>query len=192
MSTEAPRSSRRDTELRRTLVAVANAEIKLRIRPATRTVVAAIAAFALAGALSGGAVSAIANTISHQPSEIERAHAVVQSAVGARGQLLGSPLSFSGVGNTVLDLGSAPAGANEIAIGFVCIDRAQVSVTEESSGVFGGTCDGTWGQELPVTGAGKHSVKISYPSGKRYAVSASWVSKPPPPRAICGASSRNV
>ncbi|MCU1506913.1 MAG: hypothetical protein JWP05_1882 [Microbacteriaceae bacterium] len=181
MSTEAPRSSRRDTELRRTLVAVANADTTLRIRPRTRTVIAAIAAFALAGALSGGAVSAIANTLSNQPSEIDSARAMVQSVVGTHDLLLGTPRSYSGMGNTVLDLGRAPAGANGIAIGFDCIDRAQLSVTVDSSMVSDGTCEGTSGQEIQIVGASTHSMKITSPGSNRYAVYAAWVRKPPPP-----------
>jgi hypothetical protein len=179
MSTEAPRSSRRDTELRRTLVAVADADMTLRVRPRTRTVVAAIAAFALAGALSGGAVSAIATTLGNQPSEIARSRASVQSVVGTHGELLGTPLSYSGVGNTVLDLGSAPAGASGIAIGFDCIDRAQVSVTVDSSRVSDATCEGSSGQEIPVVGVEKHLMTIKSPGNNRYAVYVAWVKEPP-------------
>jgi hypothetical protein len=181
MSTETPRSSRRDAELRRTLVAVARANTNLRVRPATRTVVAAIAAFALAGALSGGAVSAIAGTLGNQSSEIDSARSMVQSVVGTHGQLLGTPLSYSGHGSTVLDLGSAPATANGIAIAVDCIDRAPLFVTVDSADVSAGDCEGTSGQEVVASAADKHLIKITSPGSNRYAVYASWVKEPPLP-----------
>ena len=124
MSTE-PTQSLRDQELRRMLVATSTAEP---VRPRRRsTIMASIAAFALAGALTGGAVSALALSTDDQPATVS-VKDMRDIVVYDDAQLFGTPFVLSGQGTTTIQLGEAPEGAKQIAVAFHCDDAGTFRV----------------------------------------------------------------
>lgn len=180
MATETPHD--RTTELRNVLVATANSNAYLRSHPSRKRVIASIAAFALAGALTGGAVSAVATTNSVQSNETANARFQATEFVGTHGRLLGSPINYVGAGSAALDLGKAPRGATAVVVGFDCLDGADVEVSIDSVELLShGNCESAIVQELPVAGAKKHSMAIDATGAGRYAVYASWVDEAPLP-----------
>ena len=171
----------RDTELRHLLVATAEASPYLRPPPSRKMVIGAIAAFALAGALTGGAVSAVAVTSSAHSDQTDNARYSAEGVIGTHGRLLGTPVQYFGIGDAVLDLGTAPKGATAMVVSFDCIDRGSVIVTIDSTEVQSGTCEGVVAQEMALVGTRKHTMRIDPTGTNRYAVFASWVKEPPLP-----------
>lgn len=187
MRTESVDSSDRTTELRRLLVAAASATVLPRARPTRKMVIAAIAAFALAGAATGGAVSAVAAVKNSQPESVQAARYVAEGVIGTHGSMLGTPIQYSGQGSTVLDLGTAPATAAGVVVAFNCVDPSSLSVTIDAKTSHaqdvqsGGQCSGIFGQEVTLSGLQKHVINISSMGSERYAVFVSWVKEPPLP-----------
>jgi hypothetical protein len=182
----------RDAELRRALVATSNAAPYARRRVGRRTVIAAICAFALAGAATGGAVSAVAS--SGDPSIVSSAAATARNILAQNsGALVGDPFVVSGSGRRTVDLGRMPAGASTLVAVFTCLDpgsftqRLDGKITETDScskditgapSTAGYVAGGPGGAHVPPVAAGEHSYRVDSPSYARYSVWLSWASVP--------------
>lgn len=176
MSTD-PTLSLRDQELRRMLVATSSANPS---RPRRRsTVITSLAAFIVAGALTGGAVSAVALNADNEPATVNieelTTHLVYDDA-----QVFGTPFVLSGQGDTTVQLGSAPEGAEQIAIVFGCEDPGNFSVLidgqqqSEIGCTDRDTADAGAGSYHSFTGGGDHTLTISTDRGKHFVLWASW------------------
>ncbi|HEY5321129.1 MAG TPA: hypothetical protein VIJ76_09650 [Galbitalea sp.] len=187
MTTHDEGQSDRTAELRRALVATADAAPYRRPRPRKRVVIASIAAFALAGALTGGAVSAAAAT-SNSDAALGR---LMQLEARAQlkennGHLVGSSFAFEGSGKKSFDLGMTPAGGNSLVEVFQCLDAGRFSASLDSSAASDIPLDcsqaDTQGSPTAtaesVTGTGAHTFAIESRGSARYAVWLSWAYVP--------------
>lgn len=182
MSSEIPMTER-DTELRRMLVATASAAP---IRTRRRWGIAApIAAFALAGALTG-AVSAVALNAAQDPTPVS-VDSMVDALVSEDTQLFGEALVINGQGNTATLLGAAPDGAVELAVAFQCTDPGSFELLVDGRAAMTVVCDEAstasagGGGYFTVEDAAKHALTVSADEGKRYVVWASWAARAVPP-----------
>lgn len=128
-------STERDEALRRELVSVAAAApYAQRTKP--RTLIAGAAAIALASALTGGAVSAVALGAGGEqqaPVEITASDVAAVTArglelVGTHAELFGTPFIVSGRGNVVVELGPVPEGASSVAFSVRCVSEGTIGV----------------------------------------------------------------
>jgi hypothetical protein len=135
--TESPR----DNDLRRMLVATADLTPLIRTTPSRRVVVAAIAAFALAGALTGGALAVSAtNKPPSTATEFDVQYAAQRMAIASGGTLLGTPSSAAAGGQLQLPLIDRPADANNLVIGFECGEAGVFSIRLDSRTVATESC----------------------------------------------------
>jgi hypothetical protein len=135
--TESPR----DNHLRRMLVATADLTPLIRTTPSRRVVVAAIAAFALAGALTGGALAVSAtNKPPSTATEFDVQYAAQRMAIASGGTLLGTPTTVAATGQLQLPLIDRPADANNLVIGFECGEAGVFSIRLDSRTVATESC----------------------------------------------------
>jgi hypothetical protein len=184
MSSEMP-GSERDTELRRMLVATASAAP---VRPRRRWSTAApIAAFALAGALTG-AVSATALNALSEPEDypLVTVDNMVAEFIHDDTQLFGEPVLINGHGDTTASLGAVPENAVELAVAFRCADPGSFDMLIDGKAAMTITCDeaptvsGGGGSYFTVDDAHTHTLTVSAGDGKRYVVWASWAARAVP------------
>ena len=197
MSTDQAMSDR-DRELRRMLVATSSAEPS---RPRRRsTVIASLAAFLVAGALTGGVVSAAALNVDDSPTTVS-IEDMVELVVYDDAQLFGTPFVLSGQGNTTVELGSAPDGAEQLALAFHCVDAGtfRVLIDGEQQSEIGcaeeDTARTNGGGYHVVKGDGEHTLTIATDHAKRYVLWASWATRataPEPSAAQAAALSDGV
>jgi hypothetical protein len=183
---------RRTAALRRLLVERSSASERLdRARTSRRTMTATIAAFTLVGALTGGAVSAvaIAATADQTPTTIDIDQMSREAVVGDA-RLLGIPISHTGSGDTVLRLGPAPEGATDFVYAFRCLDATTyVFYSDDDRDPSGTTtCDeeaaasphgGGGGSQPALAGDGSHTLTIE--GTGRFSIWGSWAQEPTPP-----------
>lgn len=166
----------RDAELRRMVVASAAAP-----QPAPRkrgTLLALLGAFVAAGALTGGAVSAAALN-ADAPTTTVSIEEMTEQVVYDDAQLFGTPFVLSGSGDTVVELGAIPNGAEQIAVAFHCVDPGSFVIDvdgqpytqncgpQATTGANGG------GYFSPGEGE-DHSISVSTGRDTRYLLWASW------------------
>ncbi len=174
MSTEPVRSAR-DSELRRMLVATASAQLS---RSRSRGV-ASIAAFCLAGALTGGAVSALAMSADDRTTTVS-VEDMRDSVVYDDAQLFGTPIVISGQGTTTINLGQAPQGAEGIAVAFHCSDAGTYAEIVDGVQNTSHTCSAedtaytNGGGYSAVSGPGDHTLTISTDRANRFVIWTSW------------------
>jgi len=155
-------------------------------RPSARTTIAAIAVFAVAGALTGGAVATAAAPNSQQ-LEINAAvqAAGVSWAADEDSRLLGKPFTASGSGNVLIDLGERPLGANAIVEGSVCTDPGTFNEGVDGAVTSQTVCDSSdtgagnpGSSSYSVTNDGSHQFAFSTTAGARFTVWLSWIYYP--------------
>ncbi|MCU1422499.1 MAG: hypothetical protein JWN36_2150 [Microbacteriaceae bacterium] len=145
-----------------------------------RTVIASIAAFSLAGALTGGAVSAVALTRGDPGPSVLYRQAL--SYVG-QGTAYGTPFEFEGSGDAAVALGIAPPGATEVMLVVDCRTGADIDVRVDGALTQGGKCSGSGGGATTVAGRGSHTLTVTAHDSRRYGVLALWMKEAPlPPR----------
>jgi DNA-directed RNA polymerase specialized sigma24 family protein len=134
-------ASPRDNDLRRMLVATADLTPLIRTRPSRRVVVACVAAFALAGALTGGALAvSAAGKAPSTATEFDVQYAAQRMAAASDGTLLGTPTSVAAGGQLQLPLIDRPSGANNLVIGFECQEAGKFTTRLDSKIVATETC----------------------------------------------------
>jgi hypothetical protein len=170
----------RDEELRRALVATVDLTPFNRRRPSARFLIGGIAAFVLAGALTGGAVVSVATHGDPQVAITAGVRAAAQEiVVDQNATLIGAPTILAGSGTTTINLGRKPARATNIVVGFECVDAGDF-VTKIDGHVTPMQCSSSdvlspQGSEEPTFGTGKHSYEIQVAEGKRFTVWISWL-----------------
>jgi hypothetical protein len=170
----------RDTALRSALVATVNLSRYSRRRPNYRIAGVAIAAFALAGALTGGAVAyASTDDPAQRADEAAVRGEVTQWAQEENATLLSEPIVQSGSGTTVLQLGPAPAGADIIIEGLQCTDAGTFTEALDAADLGDSSCTKAEAPSLssasaPVTGHGNHTFTVTSPNGARYSIAVAW------------------
>lgn len=179
MSSEIP-TNERDTELRQMLVATASAA-PIRPRRSWRTA-APIAAFALAGALSGTvSAAALSGPRDQRPATLDN---VVAEFVRDDTQLIGEPLKINGQGDTVVPLGAAPENATELAVAVRCAEPGSFEFHIDRKYAMTVTCDGASGGSgsyFTVEDMAAHTLAVAAGEGERFMIWASWVARPVPP-----------
>lgn len=178
----------RTSELRHALVTTVDATVNQHRMPRRYVAIAAIAAFALAGAATGGAVAATF-TGTDDPTEerVQLSGRLGQEIiVGTHADLFGDPINFLGQGTTVVDLGEMPVGATTLAFSMDCVDPGEyaTSIDDRPIGTEQCTADsiaqvGGGGGQLGVDGSGAHTLTISGPG--RYIIWAQWSAEHPVP-----------
>ena len=144
-----------------------------------------VGAFALAGALTGGALATVGASPAHNqqfdaPLEISTPP-ILDDDVG----ILGTPFYVTGREPAVVDLGAAPAGANGLAIAIYCLDVGSYRVDLDGRFHMGMTCtpeDGDRARAAEAescrsTAQPRAKLSIDLDSGG-YAVWAAWVDQP--------------
>ncbi len=185
MSTE---RSGRTQALREALVATATASGYSQ-RPRIRTTaITAVSAFALAGALTGGAISSAALTNAAPPSGQEQRLVVAAASSNVDGTFLGSPLSLTGQGDKTVDLGKRPSQANALIVSFWCLDSGEYVVAansfpshslecSSSKTAFPSTSEPT-SFGVPYSESASRTWSVSTASSHRWAVWISWTNLP--------------
>ncbi|PPH96806.1 hypothetical protein C5C56_13725 [Rathayibacter sp. AY1D1] len=177
--------SPRDAELRRMLVASATAP-----QPAPRkrgALLGLLGAFVAAGALTGGAVSAAALNGGDQTTTVS-IEEMTEQVVYDDAQLFGTPFVLSGAGNTVVELGAIPEGAEQIAVAFHCVDPGSFVINVDGQPYTQGcgrqaTTGANGGAYFSPGAAGDHSISVTTGRDTRYLLWASWATPAAAPEA---------
>jgi len=178
----------RTSELRHALVATADAAPYQRRRPRASLVVSAIAAFALVGAATGGAVASTLGSSDGPSDEQIAASGLVlkNTIVGTHAQLFGTEYLFAGRDTESFSIGTRPDGAATLAFGFDCLDVGDFTMLIDDDWQMGMGCTdesaaqtGGGGSQLTVTGDGPHTLTISGTGS--YIVWAQWSTENPVP-----------
>ena len=199
MNTKPVPESDRNAVLRSELVATVNATPYLEPRYQRRSVGVAIATFALAGALTGGAISATALSFTSNmtPSVSDSTVTIditemASSLVGTHTELYGTPFILSGHDETNVEMGTRPRGATSIAVAFECLDPGEfttdfngetdsrISCTEEDFGAYKTTSSGAASYHAVETDD-PQTLTIRSKGSSRYKVWASWARETPAP-----------
>jgi hypothetical protein len=191
MDTEPTSDPTRSDLLRAHLVATAEAaqtHVSTRRRWMARKPAAlALGVFALAGALTGGAVSATAINSARPETVTVSIQDLREELSGNDAPLFGTPILVSGQGDTVIELGEIPEGASEVAWLFYCVDPGTYSssIDGESPGTSVCTEENSPGTGVSgligVEDDGDHVLKIGGDGAGRYAVWAQWSKRPVDP-----------
>ncbi len=186
--TSAPVPSR-TAVLRAELVAhVADTSPARPVAHAGRVAVAAVLAFALAGATTGGAVAATG--VLTPPSSVDVSMDVIQFIGDPGTEFMGVPLVITGTGETNVQLGPRPDGATALALRVACLDpgRYDVIVDDRLDGwiecdserVIVGSALGNYSMLYELTGEGPQSVTVKGAQLDRYLIWVSWAVAPEP------------
>lgn len=188
----------RTAALRSLLVQRSVASIRPERRWMTRrALTATVAAFTLAGGVTGGALSAVAITATSERTTTIDIGQMARAAVGDA-QLFDAPIGYTGSGDTVLKLGHAPEGATEFIFSLRCLDAAKYVTyldADRDSGLTitcdeetASTTDGGGGSQEMLTGGGPHTFTIN--TSGRFSIWGSWAREPnaPEPSALQDAS----
>jgi hypothetical protein len=171
--------SDRDTALRRLLVATVDAGPSPSRLP-WRAAAAAIAAFALAGALTGGTLASVARQPAGPTVFDMGGPPILEDDV----RILSTPVILTGRAASDADLGPAPAGANALALAIYCLDLGRYRVSLDGQFTIGAECTPGPGPDLgggggvePFDGRPPRLLSVDVDSGE-YAVWAAWVYQP--------------
>jgi hypothetical protein len=171
-----PESADRDATLRRLLVATVDAG-PARRRARWMLPVASIGAFALAGALTAGALVSVRTA----DTDAEPVDLPPASFIYADAQILGTPIAVASSTTTTIDLGTPPAGADNLAISLHCLEPGVFTQSFDGGPWFSGyDCSdsdgggGGAGGYQPFAGDAPRSLTVTVESG-RFAVWIAWV-----------------
>lgn len=175
----------RNEELRRALVASVDAAPYARPRRRGILVAAGIAAFAIAGSVTGLAAATAATARSGSTPD-ETTVLWVLSYARAGTQQLGPLQHVETTGNSELELGQAPEGATGYIALVSCTTAGTVNqlIDGERFGSVGCDSDslgGGGGGVLPLPGPGDHVLGFEADDGMAYQAWAMWVNEPPLP-----------
>ena len=174
----------RTTELRRALVATVDAAPYERPRPRRWVAVAAIAAFAVAGSVTGFATATVSQaSTTEQPSEATAAW--VLSYARANSEFLGPIQHLETSDSADFSLGVSPAGASGVVVVLSCSGTGKVSQLIDGGMTMTMPCaqsnGGGAGGMFPVPGGGEHTLRFEVSGGAKYEAWVAWVREPPLP-----------
>ena len=171
-----PESADRDETLRRLLVATVDAGPAPR-RTRWMLPVASVSAFALAGALTAGAMVSVGSADNGgEPVDLPPASFIYDDA-----ELLSTPIAVASSTTTTIDLGTPPEGADNLAVSLHCLEPG-VFTQSFDGGPWSSRYDcsdsdvggGGGGGYEPVTGDAPRSLTVTVESG-RFAIWVAWV-----------------
>lgn len=180
--------TQRDEELRELLVATATAHPAERAAR-SRKVTTSVVAFALAGALTGGAVSAAAalnNRNDTEPASIS-IEEMTEALIRDDTRLFGTPYIVRSFGDTTIDLGPTPDGAAYLAVALKCLDAGTYEYFVDDKWVSSSGCterDTSYpngGAFFDVQTDGDHTLRITAGGDQNYILWASWATPAPEP-----------
>ena len=163
--------SERDARLRRLLVATVEVAPAPRRRPTRRVLAAGLAAFVLAGGLTGGAVAAMAR-VGDGPSESVMRSAVEASA-GPFEKVLGPSYFFDGSSPSSLRIDRAPDGADRLRVSLDCGPGGRATLTLDGQMLESGDCGGV--TMVKTSTASSHTLSVTPDTGAGYVLFAVWV-----------------
>lgn len=179
--------SERDAQLRQELVDLSERQ-RASARRGTRTLVASVAAFAIAGAITGGTVAAVASSDDGE-NDLISVRIMGAQIVGEHSPLMGEPVEDVRSGDSDIALGPMPAGANAIAFAFHC---TTVGTFEQAvNGLHMGTSycldesdtgpgHGMSGSFMTPDPTSDNTITISVDGSAGYSFWAAWVTRPVP------------
>lgn len=180
-------TSERDVQLRQLLVSAANAEA-VTTPKRNRALAASVIAFAVAGAITGGPVSAAAlsndQAVNQKPTSIS-IEEMTQRIVRDDTQLFGTPFIIRSTGVTEIDLGQAPTGATSIALAFHCVSAGTFEYTLDGTPIGSYKCSdndtrySSGGGFIQPGEANEHALRISTGAQDSFVVWASWAAPAP-------------
>ena len=190
--TTAPRIPSHTAALRAALVAqVAESAPRPRAVTTGRVAVAAVLAFALAGATTGGAVAATGMLTPTSTVEFSMEELRVITFPGA--EMLGAPLVVTGSGETVVRLDDRPEEATGLALRVQCLDVGRYDIVINDVPESWVQCDtasegvqsvGGFSQlfdlNFDLSADGPQSVSVRGQGADRYVVWVSWAVLPAP------------
>ena len=183
--------SPRLTAMRDALVAEVGGAPRRPHRPSRAAVLTAAAAFLVGGGLTGG-LTAAALPGADPDAAVESALATSSRYTVEdtdHGELLGAPVFRVGHGDTTIELGKRPVGADRVALSWTCLDAGvfHVSVAGGADDARGECTPGssrtagdgsTRSDVLPAPATGPARVTVSGGGSARWAVWASWAKAP--------------
>jgi hypothetical protein len=179
-------TSDRTTQLRHALVVTAEAASFTPRRRVGPRVVAAIAAFALAGGLTGGAVAIAAAQGAIDQQEVADSGMISRhNTLDTHAVLIGSDYVVAGSGTTTINVGVMPDGATGLGVAVDCVDEGTYDLSIDGAWVWGGSCDGaqealgSTGSIEKVGGDGTHVFSVSGTGA--YILWAGWAKEDPAP-----------
>ncbi len=147
-----------------------------------RVAVAAVLAFALAGATTGGAVATTG--VLTPPYSVDLTMDVMQFIGDPRTEFIGMPLVITGTGETNVELGPRPDGATALALRVACLDRGRYDVIVDdrpdgwiecdSERVIEGSAISDYSMLYELTGEGPQSLTVRGAQLDRYLIWVSW------------------
>jgi hypothetical protein len=176
------RQGDRTAEFRQALVATATLGPYVRRRPPLKLVVGSFAAFALAGALTGGALAHVSVADPGVLASQAAASGAGRYEVAMEdGTTVGRPIVVTGTGSQSVHLGRMPAGATDLAEGFVCIDAGRfVGFLDSKQYEAYPDCapTSTGAGFVTVPSSGDHILTMKAPTGARFTLWLSWAKIP--------------
>ncbi|MDQ1562295.1 MAG: hypothetical protein QOE85_1636 [Actinomycetota bacterium] len=176
MNSETPMD--RDAELRRMLVTTVSATPLLRSHARPKVIVGAIAAFAVAGALTGGAVASASSQ--SQSNVITLLGAGAKSfAHDQNAKTVGLPYSRESNTTGTVEVGDPPKGANGLVMSFECLDPGKYVVRVDGRLDTSATCSTSVNIGAPTTSLIQkgRTYTVESPDHGRYAIWISWVKR---------------
>jgi hypothetical protein len=152
-------------------------------RPLVRIGIISVAAFALVGALTGGAVASTATTGAQQAAgEATARSAAMQMIAEQDGVALGQPVSRTGTKATIV-LAKRPRGANWTVVGVTCLQAGSITTQDSSGSTSGDNCTksqvNTAGAEGgPANGKLPLVVIVTTDESARFSVWVTWAHVP--------------
>lgn len=181
----------RNSALRAELVALASeSEAPRRLRyPVGRVALGSMAAFALAGATTGGAVAATGVfTPTGEVAAVEVVMEDMREVYFPGTEFFGAPLIITGSGTTIVDLGDRPEGATSLALRVGCLDPGRYDITLDDQPDGWVQCDdedlaqgppvGGFSTQYDLDEQDLETVTVAGDGGDRYVIWVSWAALP--------------
>ena len=179
----------RDAQLREELVGLAGRQ-KAPTRRGTRTFLASVAAFAIAGAITGGTVAAVASSERGDDGvELVSVRVMGAQLIGQHTPLVGEPVEAIRTGESDIAMGPVPAGANSIAFALHCTTVGTVSFAINGVAMGANHCVddsdtepgyGMFGTFITPDPDADNTITISVDGSGGYSFWAAWVTRPGP------------
>ncbi|MEV1132420.1 hypothetical protein [Agromyces sp. NPDC049794] len=183
----------RTDALRETLASIAHDSQFPQRRPWRAIAGACIAAFVVAGAVSGAAVATaiVAQTSGPSSGEVS-AQTWGEQLVGTALQSFGEPIVYTGAGDTTIDLGEPPPGAEQLILATHCNSPGSFTFTfddDDAGGATNSCADETDTQPGHGMYASAYQISadaplrrlhVEAPDGASFSLWAAWTTSPEP------------
>lgn len=141
----------------------------------------AMIGFVVAGALTGGAVSASVVDRPDVTSDESNIVELIRTVGEPEARRVGDPILFAGSGDAEIPLGMIPEGVTQLAIAFDCVDPGTYEIAVgEVDGGFGASCDAgntaaNLGGVFTASPTLDRAIHISAALGDRWSLRAVWI-----------------